>query len=148
MTKDVIISISGLQFAEEIGKDPVEVVVNGEYYFKNGKHYVVFDEVMEGFKERTKSVMKFKDDLLDITKKGLTNVHMIFEENKKNLTYYGTPFGNLLIGISTKNVELKEREEALDLTVGYTLEVNYEYLADCLITMNIKSKDAKEFSLQ
>ena len=84
MTKDVIVTISGLQFAQETETEPVEIVTAGSYYKKNGKHYIIYDEVMEGFEGSTKNIIKLTEDSLDVTKKGVTNVHMVFEENKKN----------------------------------------------------------------
>ncbi len=65
---------------------------------------------------------------------------MVFERNKKNHTYYSTPFGNLLVGISAKDIVLKAAEDSLDIKVEYALEVNYEHLADCTISMNVQSK--------
>lgn len=147
MTKEVIVSISGLQFAEDGTNEPVEVITAGDYYNKNGKHYIVYDEVMEGFEGTTKNRIKLADDLLDITKKGISNVHMIFEKDKKNLTYYYTPFGSILIGIDAKQIEIKEEEHNIDVTVDYELEVNYEHLADCKIHMNIRSKEAGDFRI-
>lgn len=149
MTKDILLTISGLQFAaqEDGAGEPVEVITPGDYYKKNDKHYVLYDEVMEGFDGTTKNVIKIGANYLDITKKGVANVHMIFEKNKKNVTYYYTPFGSLLIGIDAKQVDIAETEENIDVTVNYDLEVNYEFLANCNITMNIKSKGAKDFRL-
>lgn len=149
MTQNVLLTISGLQFAaEENGAgDLVEVITPGDYYKKNDKHYVMYDEVMEGFEGTTKNVIKIAQNSLDITKKGVANVHMVFEKNKKNVTYYYTPFGSLLIGIDAKQVEIAETEENIDVTVNYDLEVNYEFLANCNITMNIKAKGAKDFKL-
>ena len=40
MTKDVLISISGLQFAGGENSEPVEVITSGSYYKKNGRHYI------------------------------------------------------------------------------------------------------------
>lgn len=85
---------------------------------------------------------------MDVTKKGVTNVHMVFEENKKNITYYNTPFGNLFIGIDAEKIQVEESEENINVNVAYALEANYEHLADCRIQMNIKSKDARDFKLQ
>ena len=47
MTKDVLISISGLQFAGGENSEPVEVITSGSYYKKNGRHYILYDEVAE-----------------------------------------------------------------------------------------------------
>lgn len=148
MTKDVIVTISGLQFAQETETEPVEIVTAGSYYKKNGKHYIIYDEVMEGFEGSTKNIIKLTEDSLDVTKKGVTNVHMVFEENKKNITYYNTPFGNLFIGIDAEKIQVEESEENINVNVAYALEANYEHLADCRIQMNIKSQDARDFKLQ
>ena len=146
MTKDVLLSIKGLQFANEQDMEPVEVITSGDYYKRNGKHYILYDEVMEGFDGVTKNIIKLKDDCLDVTKKGVTNVHMI-EKNKKNVTYYNTPFGSIMIGIDAKDIQIEEQEERILVHVSYGLEVNYEHMADCNIIMNIQSKNRKGFDL-
>ena len=68
MTKDVLISISGLQFAEGENSEPVEVITSGSYYKKNGKHYILYDEVAEDTAGTTKNIIKLGDEVLDITK--------------------------------------------------------------------------------
>lgn len=148
MTKEVLVKISGLQFAPENDNEPIELITSGDYYKRDGKHYIVYEEVMEGVPGTTKSIIKLNDDFLDITKKGVTNVHMMFEKNRKNVTYYYTPYGSLLIGIDAKRVEVRESEHNIDVKVDYELEVNYEHMADCSITVNIKSKDAGDFRIQ
>ena len=45
MTKDILISISGLQVSPENESDTVEVISPGEYYYRNDKHFVVYEEV-------------------------------------------------------------------------------------------------------
>ena len=147
MTKEVLVKISGLQFAGEAENEPVEVITTGDYYKRNGKHYILYDEIMEGFPEPTRNIIKLDEGMLDITKKGTTNVHMMFEKNRKNVTYYYTPYGSLLIGIDAKKVEVQEDEHTIDVKVDYALEVNYEHMADCSITMNIMSKDGGEFRI-
>lgn len=147
MTKQVLLSISGLQFLDEGMSEPVEVVTAGEYYNRNGKHWVIYEEVIEGIKGSIQNTIKIGDHTVEVTKKGLTNVHMVFEESKKNMTSYSTPFGNMFIGILASDVDIKESENDIDVKVAYSLEVNYEHLADCTINMNIKSKDATDFTL-
>ena len=114
MTKDVLISISGLQFAEGENSEPVEVITSGSYYKKNGKHYILYDEVAEDTAGTTKNIIKLGDEVLDITKRGETNVHMMFEKDKKNVTYYYTPYGNLLIGILLGLGARKRKRESAD----------------------------------
>lgn len=147
MIKEVLVSMKGLQFDGITEGDPIEVITTANYYKKNGKHYVCYDEVLEGFEGKTKNLLKFSENSLAIIKKGITNVNMVFERNKKNVTCYDTPFGNLMIGIMGKNMYVTETEEDIDIKVNYALDINYEHLADCEIFVNIKSKEAKNFSL-
>ena len=53
MTKDVLVSISGLHLdmVENISEEEseaIEVVTPANYYCKNGKHYILYDEVTDG----------------------------------------------------------------------------------------------------
>lgn len=148
MTKDVLLTISGLQFAAEQEAEQLELITSGDYYKRNGKHYIIYDEVVEGFEGSTHNVIKLGDEFLEITKKGVSNVHMVFEKNKKNVSYYYTPYGSLLIGIDATNVQVEETEHDINVNIKYALDVNYEHLADCHIKMNIKSKDARDFKIQ
>ena len=148
MTKDVLVTISGLQImsmAED--SEPVEVITAGDYYKKNNKHYVIYDEVTEGFDGTTKNIIKLQEDCVDITKRGITNLHMVFEKNKKNITCYQTPFGNLMLGIDAKNISIKEDEHDISVNVEYALELNYEHIADCTVKMAIQSKEGSGFHI-
>lgn len=147
MTKDVLIKIKGLQFAGEEDADATEVITSGTYYLKNGKHYILYDEVMEGSTEITKNVIKIWDNSMDVTRKGPASVHMMFEKDKKNVSYYYTPYGNLLIGIDAKDVQVEETDLDIHVQVKYGLEINYEHMADCHITVDVKSKEARDFRI-
>ena len=70
MTKDVIIGISGLQFTGESGADSLEMIAPGEYFLRNGRHYVKYEEVIEGFAERNQNLVKISPNKLEVTKKG------------------------------------------------------------------------------
>lgn len=140
MTKDVLLRIRGLQLINEGEDEPIEVIAPGMYFEKNGKHYIKYDEVMEGIDGTVQNLIKVDENCMEVTKRGVASVHMIFEENKKNLTYYSTPFGNLRIGISATDISVNAAEDSLDVKVDYALEVNYEHLANCTISMNVHSK--------
>ena len=145
MTKDVMISVSGIQFGPDVDGEKVEVITKGNYYKKRTKHYLLYDEITEGIDGVTKNTVKFDDKAFQLTKSGVTNVNMLFEENKRNITNYITPFGSITIGIDAHNIEVTETEEQIRIRIDYALDVNYEHLADCEIRMDISAKDA--FSL-
>ncbi|MEZ3508664.1 MAG: DUF1934 domain-containing protein [Lachnospiraceae bacterium] len=148
MTQEVLLTLKGLQFDQrEEDSDKIETVVVGDYYKRNNKHYVVYEEIMEGFTQGTKNRMKFSEHMFELSRSGLVNVHMVFQENKKNLTNYNTPFGQILVGIDTKKIQIAEQEDQIVVDVDYALDINYEFLSDCHITVNIASKQNSSFAL-
>ena len=143
MDKDVMIRINGMQFAEMGGyQEPVEVIAPGKYYFKNGTHYLVFEDVDDDSSASSENMMKFRDSYLEVTRKGDINARMIFEKDKKTKSIYGTPFGTIHIGIATTAVQLEEKEDSIGVTANYALEINDAYIADCSITLTAQSKSA------
>ena len=69
MTKDVLITISGSQVTDGENSD-VEMIIAGTYYLKNGKHYVTYEEVMEGYGGVVRNTIKIQPDSMDIIKTG------------------------------------------------------------------------------
>lgn len=142
MTKEVLLAITGMQFDLTAEESNIQTITAAEYYERNNSRYVLFEETDEDSGQKTKGMLKFKDNLLEVTKSGFVNVHMIFEENKKSLTNYATLFGDILIGIDTRKITLTEEEHKICLDVEYALEANYEFLADCKINIEISERES------
>ena len=148
MTKEVLLTLQGLQFDQrEEDADKIEMVTVGDYFKKNDRHYVVYEEVTDGFAQPTKNRLKFSDHMVELTRNGLVNVHMVFQENKKNMSNYNTPFGQILVGIDTKRISIEEKEDNIVVDVDYALDINYEFLSDCHIKIDIRSKENSGFTL-
>ena len=147
MTKEVLVTIRGLQAGPDSDGEPIEMITTGEYFYKNNKHYILYEEVMEGETATNKNRIKIAPGYMELTKSGLVSVHMMFEENHKNVTHYTTPYGTLLMGIDAKKVEICETENEIDIDVNYALELNEEHAADCDIHITVRSKAAGGFKL-
>ena len=120
MQKEVLIHVRGLQMMDAQGdQEPIEIIVPGQYYFRNGSHYLRYEELLDETAEPTINYIKVSGKGLEVSKKGLVNVHMVFEQGKKNMTYYTTPYGTLQMGISATNLELTESEENLQIKADY-----------------------------
>lgn len=149
MDKNVLIHIKGLQMMDPTDEqEPIELVVPGQYYFKNGSHYLRYEELMdETSAEPTVNYIKISSKAVEVRKKGLVNVHMVFERGKKNMTYYSTPYGTVEMGIAATGVMIEESENGIDMKVDYALEMNEEYVADCYLTVSAQSKASGEFRI-
>lgn len=145
MTKEVFIRIVGLQtmVGEMEGNDnePIEVVHTGTYYFKNGKHYVFYEEAAEGIQGVTKAQIRWqKEGTLEVIKKGISNSHMIFEKNERHACDYQTPFGRIELGILTERMSWKESEHELEIAAEYDMDVDWELQAKCMIKIHIQPR--------
>ena len=140
MTKDVLLHIKGMQFSQEVSEEEVEnieTICPGEYFFRNNAHYILYEEVLEGETEPIKSMVKIKDGECIVTKKGAYQVQLAFEAGKKTLTDYNTPFGNIMIGLDTTTLLVEETENQINILIKYGLEANYQYVADCTISIEV-----------
>ncbi len=147
MTRDVLLSMKGMQFdmTDENGSaDDVSVITPAQYYSRNGKHFLLFDEVQEGTDAKMKNIIKFDGSLLEVTKRGTVNAHMVFDTGNKNLTDYNTPYGSIMIGIETRKISVEEQENRISVQVDYGLDVNYEHLSECRINMDICPQEGAE----
>ncbi|RGG61438.1 DUF1934 domain-containing protein [Blautia sp. AF19-10LB] len=148
MNKDVLIHVRGLQMMEtDDAREPIEIVVPGQYYFRNGSHYLRYEEMLDDTAETTVNYIKMSPNGVEVRKQGQVNVHMVFEEGKKNKTFYNTPYGTLQMGISATGLELKESEDGIQMKVDYALDMNEEHVADCYLTVQAQSKDSADFVL-
>ena len=148
MNKDVLIHVRGLQMMEtDDAQEPIEIVVPGQYYFRNGSHYLRYEEMLDDTAETTVNYIKMSPNGVEVRKQGQVNVHMVFEEGKKNKTFYNTPYGTLQMGISATGLELKESEDGIQMKVDYALDMNEEPVADCYLTVQAQSKDSADFVL-
>ncbi|MCI8417140.1 MAG: DUF1934 domain-containing protein [Lachnospiraceae bacterium] len=146
MTKRVLLSISGLQYLEGEKNEPMEVLTMADYYQRNGTHYLLYEEPVEGTSEVIRNTLKIKKDCVEVQKKGPIQVRMVFEQWKKQMTQYETPFGSIPIGIQAGKVDITESEYDIHVELNYVLELNEEYLADSSVILHVKSKDAPDFS--
>ena len=112
MDKNVIVSVSGMLFAQGKGgeSEDVEVISPGEYHWKNGKHYIRYVEINEEFEEPIMNTLKISPDEVSIMKRGLIESTMVFNRGNFTASHYTTPFGTLVMGIRTKDMKVSEEE--------------------------------------
>ncbi|WP_434310126.1 DUF1934 domain-containing protein [Hominifimenecus sp. rT4P-3] len=149
MDREVLVTVSGLLSLGDVEaeRQDIEVIAPGQYYWKNGKHYVTYDEMAENFSEPVHNLLKISPETVSIRKKGLIETELTFTKGKENVSHYSTPFGNLVLGIRARELEVKEENDGIQVNVEYALEINYEHISDCFIKIRVQDKEAKDFSL-
>lgn len=149
MTEEVLVRVTGiqtLQQAPEEENEPISIVMPGRFYTENGQRYVRYEEVFDEAELSAVNTVRICPDVLEVRKNGAIDVQMVFQEGRKTMSVYGTPFGNIEMGISTTDYDFAETEDKIRLDVRYVLEMNGEHAADCELCMEIMAKGS-QFSL-
>ena len=69
MTENVILTVKGHQ--TDIGEDATtELITGAAYYYRNGKHYILYDEVDPESGEQSGNTIKISDDRVDVIRRG------------------------------------------------------------------------------
>jgi len=55
------------------------------------------------------------------------------------MSTYGTPFGNLMVGITTNELIILEGEDSLNIKISYMLDVNYSFVSECSVDIKVFS---------
>ncbi|MCC8066474.1 MAG: DUF1934 domain-containing protein [Clostridiales bacterium] len=162
MTKDVLVSVKGLHSVKGADShtgpagnknpgqdedDTVELISAGKYYFRNGKHYVEYEELEEETNTVIKNRITLRDRHLEVIRKAPFQTKMIFEENTKNTSWYNTPVGSMLAGFDVNEMQIRESDDLIEIGVDYALEINYEHVSDSHIQIRIMAKDSGLFHL-
>ena len=145
MTKDIILTISGLHATDGEADEPVEILSPGQYYFKNGKHYVLFDEIMEGIDGVLKSTLKFTEDRVELFRNGGAATRMVFQKEQEHMVLYQTPMGVLSISLYTEDIISDLREDHMSLEIFYSLKTDGLVLTESTVRLNICPKELKNF---
>lgn len=138
MTGKVRLSIKGLHAGEESVN--METAADAEYFLRNGSHYILYEEEMEGFEKTSKNRIKLQKGRMELTRQGILGTHMVFEENSTHMTDYVTPYGKMLLGIHTKRLRTEEHEDFIHVIVEYVLEADKEPLSECKIELEIRER--------
>ncbi len=143
MTRDVIVTICGIQTYHEEGEstEPIVETYPGTYYKKGDKHYITYETQNEDEKAKSRHMLKLQENALELIRNGSGGTHMVIEDQKKYVMSYQTPVGSLFIGIDGKAVHLEESEHCIYATASYALEQDGEKIADCRLQIEVRSTE-------
>ena len=129
MERNVFISIRGMhQLQDGDGREAdVEMVSRGQYYKRNGKEYVSYEEQLDPEGDKTKAMVKVDGESVIVNHLGAFGAQMRFELGKRSMMIYQTPFGVMEMGVTTQNMELDLQDHNWKIRIGYTLDVDNHY---------------------
>jgi len=122
MKKEVMICMSGVMASNS--DETVDIICPGEYYYRNGKHFIRYEEKIaeDSLKTDTVCMFKFDSKSAEVTKKGIVSSKLFYEPGQTHRISYATEYGDFLIDIRTDALRLTESEHELILEIDYVVE--------------------------
>jgi len=141
MTKDVWVTIRGVQRDEAGELSRSETVFRGRYYFRNGSHYIFYEEALQEPGDKVKCTLRLKGGAMELVKKGAVSTRMVFETGKSHPADYVTVFGSLQMETLTSKVLLMEEERRIGIEAEYELWAEGAAVSKCQLTVKLEPAD-------
>ncbi|MFG6352598.1 MAG: DUF1934 domain-containing protein, partial [Oscillospiraceae bacterium] len=123
MTDNVIISIKGKQLYAEGSPEEMELVTAGTLKRDGAGGYTVsYQETELTGLEGTTTRLYIRDGQVTLLREGSINSQMVFEEGRRHLSMYETPYGALSIGVNTRRMRSTVGEAGGELEIDYAIE--------------------------
>ena len=143
MTENVIISIKGKQLYAESSPDEIELVTAGTLKWDaRGGCTVSYQESELTGLEGTTTKLHIDGGKVTLLREGSINSQMVFEEGRRHLSMYETPYGELSIGVNTRRMRSTVGEAGGDLEIDYAIEIDNLIAGQNLFRMNVKKNPA------
>ena len=71
---------------------------------------------------------------------GEVNSQMVFEEGRRHLSMYDTPYGALAIGVNTRRMRSSLGEHGGDIEIDYAIEIDHAVAGQNLFQINVREK--------
>ena len=137
----VIVKVHGEQTGADGETNAIEVVAEGRHYFKNGMHYVLYDDNMAD--EAISTVLKIEPDRVHLTRSGAVTQEQHFMNGTESTSEYATPMGSLTLSVRTTNMEIAYGTVSGEIHVDYAMAINGMWQSDNSLSIEI-SPDASE----
>ncbi len=125
MTKDVIISIRGAQEYEGADNDAVQLMTAGQLTQMADGYELSYQESEVTGMEGTTTTFQIQGPRVTLLRTGTVCSQMVFEEGRRHLSLYSTPYGNLEVGIATSRLDSSISPTGGKLEIDYSIEIDH-----------------------
>ena len=141
MEKEVIISIKGMQDFEQTGKDSIELVTRGNLGRRDGILTLSYEESELTGLEGTLTTIQVEPERVTMMRTGQVNTQMVFQEGRRHLSMYNTPYGAMAVGVNTRHLYAELDETGGDLEIEYAIEIDHAIAGRNIFRINVKQAD-------
>ena len=140
MNKEVRIKIKTVQTVDEDDGEVTEMFTLGRLSrLKEQPGYRLDYEESEvtGY-EGCRVALDITDNCVKLSRSGKVNSTMLIEKGKKHHGHYGTPYGDLMVGVNTDELKNDLTDSGGELYMKYTIDINSDFLSENELFVNVE----------
>ena len=123
--KDYVITVKGIQTYD--GDDDnidIEMMAEGDLTFEDGKYFIDYEETEATGMEGTSTTIETDGNYVALTRTGAVDTTLLFIKDRLTTSYYETPYGTMMMGITTEDVQSNIDLDGGKITVKYSISMN------------------------
>ena len=148
MEKEVVISIKGMQNYEGALPDVVELVTQGRLAREGERYTLSYQESELTGLSGTLTTIRVDGPEVTLMRVGEFNSQMVFQEGRRHLSMYNTPYGAMSVGVHTRHLLAELNDQGGDIEVDYTIEVDHAMAGRNVFRINVKEAEGGLESLK
>ena len=148
MEKEVVISIKGMQKYEGMPPDVIELVTEGRMARDGASYTLSYQESELTGLEGTLTTILVDGEQVTLMRVGEFNSQLVFQEGRRHLSMYNTPYGAMTIGVNTRRLLAELTDQGGDIEVDYAIEVDHALAGRSVFRINVREAGAAGGSLK
>ena len=141
MEKDVVISIKGMQQYEDTDPDTIELVTAGRMQRVGESYTLSYQESELTGLEGTLTTIQVEGEQVTLMRVGEFNAQMVFQEGRRHLSMYNTPYGAMAVGVNTRRLLADLNDHGGDIEIDYAVEVDHAIAGRNIFQIKVKEAD-------
>ena len=140
LKKNVMITLTSVQRQDDDEESRTELVTIANMCREDGIDVISYEDTeATGFKGSVTTIKVDNNRHASIVRKGTANSVLSLEKGRKHFCQYGTPYGNMQIGVYTHSID-NQLADSGRLYLKYTLDLNSSYLSDNEIILTVQNR--------
>ena len=141
MDKEVVISIKGIQKYEGALPDVVELVTAGRLVREGSSYTLSYQESELTGLEGTLTTIQVEGEQVTLMRVGEFNSQLVFQEGRRHLSVYNTPYGAMSVGVNTRHLLAELSDRGGDIEVDYFIEIDHALAGRNVFRISVKEAE-------
>lgn len=124
MKRKCIITIKGSQSNHGDDFSDINMVTEGNFFTEDGVYFCDYEESELTGLQGTDTSIEIGKDYVSLIRCGAVNSQLLFMEGRKTSSLYSMPFGELMIDVYTKKLNIDINDSGGKILVDYSIDIN------------------------